>query len=288
MNNSFRILISIAFLAVSLSGNAQLRVIPNGKAFFGEFSDSQLNTSFSWNINKYKGMQWNLLRPSDGSLLFFGIELGDNEANIYGTGNKIVFYNDDNRNMNSIVVCRMYQLLTGSPSASFSLTQSLNEALRICDEIRSYPTPSDNDTLVVDSTNMVSGGNSIADPLFFDKLSMVSMITGAAQMIQNRLIEHREKIDNIQSDYNSEEISYPVSPGEKLAVNCYCTQEDSRGFVMVSDMKGAVLKKQSFNGTGVQTLFFETDGLNPGIYRYTIYVDGKIEKTRLFIITDEF
>lgn len=274
-------------LSISIPVFSQFQIAPNGKAFFGEFTDSQLNSSFSWNINRYRGTLWQLKKADDANMHFFGIEMGEDATSMFGSGDKVVFYNNDNLYMNSIVVARMYQLLSNASATNYPRQHSLEDISELRRQLEA-------DTSRLSLAGRLSADTAAAAPNggegvgrhFFDRGNAVSCLTSAAQVIQGKLAVLKDAMQRMQNNAETEDLTYVVRKGHKVTINCFNSQDAAECTVLITTMNGIPVKTVPFKGTGYQTVFADTDDMKPGTYRYAGIIGNQIGNTGCFVVSE--
>lgn len=72
---------------------------------------------------------------------------------------------------------------------------------------------------------------------------------------------------------------------QQTKINCIIPKQSNTANLYIYNMQGTQLQQHKINGTGTQTIIISGNSLKPGMYLYTLIVDGKEIDTKRMILT---
>ncbi|HQP05268.1 MAG TPA: tail fiber domain-containing protein [Bacteroidales bacterium] len=93
---------------------------------------------------------------------------------------------------------------------------------------------------------------------------------------------------NFQSDEIKAQLSQNVpNPfNQTTKINCTIPSESGSANLYIYNMQGIQLQHHKINGTGEQCVVVSAESLNPGIYLYSLVIDGKEIDTKKMMLTE--
>jgi hypothetical protein len=93
---------------------------------------------------------------------------------------------------------------------------------------------------------------------------------------------------NFQSDEIKAQLSQNVpNPfNQTTKINCTIPSESGSANLYIYNMQGIQLQHHKINGTGEQCVVVSAESLNPGVYLYSLVIDGKEIDTKKMMLTE--
>lgn len=118
---------------------------------------------------------------------------------------------------------------------------------------------------------------------------------------QQRTIEMLQKqIDELKSGYRGTDgtieqgssknalfQNVPNPTNSSTTIDCYLDSNVSKAIIAVYDLNGLQLKEYSVYNQGKNTIKIEANEFKPGIYMYSLLIDGKLIDTKRMVITSK-
>ena len=96
--------------------------------------------------------------------------------------------------------------------------------------------------------------------------------------------------DGIGTHENSRNTLYQNTPNptnSATCIECYLDASASKAFIAVYDLNGLQLKEFPVDHQGKNTVTIGANEFKPGIYMYSLLVDGKLIDTKRMVITSK-
>lgn len=108
-----------------------------------------------------------------------------------------------------------------------------------------------------------------------DQVASARLKSAAITSATNSLDEPQARLDqNIPNPFNRE-----------TKIGCFIPESSNWVVIYIYNMNGAQLQQYSINGKGEQSVVISGNALDPGMYLYTLVVDGKEVDTKRMILT---
>ena len=79
----------------------------------------------------------------------------------------------------------------------------------------------------------------------------------------------------------------PNPTNSSTTIDCYIDSNVSKAVIAIYDLNGLQLKEYSINHQGKNTITIKADEFKPGMYMYSLLVDGKLIDTKRMVITSK-
>lgn len=290
------LLVILCILLSSLQGLAQINVATNGHISLGTLNATNLSNANTFGLSAYGYpglyMEHN---HSNEYTEFFQIDNRFNDPCIAGRENYIIFYRSEKGRANTIVVNK---LLISSGTVPMGISTKINNAIGLVASLKpvSYYWKQSNETLAEKEDNekvknygfiaqdvekMAPGlvGTDSMGVKVVEYEGIIPLLVGAVQDIQGKLIHQKSSLQDLKTSRNPLETAKVYAAGTNADIVYTVPENAANAFVLLTNMSDETVMTTEIIGRGTGLLSLNTAPLNAGIYRYTIFVDSKIQET---------
>ena len=290
------LLVLLSILLSSLQGLAQINVATNGHISLGTLNATNLSNANTFGLSTYGYpglyMEHN---HSNEYTEFFQIDNRFNDPCIAGRENYIIFYRSEKERANTIVVNK---LLISSGTIPMGVSTKMNNSLDLIASLKpvSYYWAQSNETFagkednekvknygfITQDVEKVAPGLVETDSTGIKAVEyegIIPLLVGAVQDIQGKLIHQKSSLQDLKTSRNPLEAAKVFADGTNANIIYSVPENATNAFVLLTTMSDETVMTTEIIGRGTGLLSLNTEPLNAGIYRYTIFVDGKIQET---------
>lgn len=290
------LLLILYILLSSLQGLSQINVATNGHISLGTLNATNLSNANTFGLSAYGYpglyMEHN---HSNEYTEFFQIDNRFNDPCIAGRENYIIFYRSEKGQANTIAVKR---ILISSGTIPMGVSTKIEKSLDLVASLKpvSYYWKQSNETLaekednekvknygfIAQDVEKVAPGlveSDSAGTKVIEYEGIIPILVGAVQDIQGKLIHQNKSLQDLKTSRTPLVSAKAYVSGTNADIVYSVPENATNAFVLLTNMSDETVMTMEIIGRGKGILSLNTESLNAGIYRYTIFVDGKIQET---------
>lgn len=287
---------------------AQLEVTAAGDLFLGNFTNNNIanygNNAYYDCFVKSRGVlyQW---QPNNHSLnRVFKVDLTGSYPAISGKSfNTIVFCRTIPFNgivWNDLYLKNIYITTSSNSSTISRMNNTLNKTITLGKLLRNANHTAtilfNNDSITDNNPTVFSLRKQLpelmlvsSDSMSIDNSKIIPLLTDAIQTLEGKLINLSSAISDLKNHGNKEKF-YKISPIQRdnnITVQFDLSEIKGTAFAVISSIDGSIIEKKLVKTGSIQSVEFNNKSIwrDAGIYRCTLYIDGKIAQTENFVIT---